>query len=85
VVRDRFLSEHLTQFSIEKFNLAERQSTISTRIIDLFSLPSGKRDSVVAIVAQPKRAKNNVVKEIANAIAAGNQLTPGLSLLAINR
>ena len=38
VVRDRVSFEHLTPlFPQEKFKLAERQSTISTRIIDLFS------------------------------------------------
>jgi transcription termination factor Rho len=41
VVRDRVSFEHLTPvFQSEKFNLAARQSTISTRI-DLFS-PLGK-------------------------------------------
>ena len=38
VVRDRVSFEHLTPlFPQEKFKLAEKQSTISTRIIDLFS------------------------------------------------
>src|SRR5690606_7191815 len=42
VVRDRVSFEHLTPvFPKEKFRLAEKQSTISTRIIDLFS-PIGK-------------------------------------------
>ncbi|MEC8402163.1 MAG: Rho termination factor N-terminal domain-containing protein, partial [Bacteroidota bacterium] len=42
VVRDRVSFEHLTPlFPDEKFNIAEKQSTISTRIIDLFS-PVGK-------------------------------------------
>jgi transcription termination factor Rho len=53
VVRDRVSFEHLTPvFPSEKFKLAERQSTISTRIIDLFSpMDSGM------IVAQPKTVK----------------------------
>jgi transcription termination factor Rho len=37
VVRDRVSFEHLTPVFHQKFNLAARQSTISTRIIDLFS------------------------------------------------
>ena len=38
VVRDRVSFEHLTPlFPQEKFNLADKQSTISTRIMDLFS------------------------------------------------
>ena len=42
VVRDRVSFEHLTPlFPQEKFNIAERQSNISTRIIDLFA-PIGK-------------------------------------------
>jgi transcription termination factor Rho len=46
VVRDRVSFEHLTPvFPSEKFNLAARQSTISTRIIDLFS-PLGKDNAV---------------------------------------
>ena len=41
-VRDRVAFEHLTPlFPKEKFNIAEKQSTISTRIMDLFS-PIGK-------------------------------------------
>ena len=42
VVRDRVSFEHLTPlFPQEKFNIAEKQNTVSTRIIDLFS-PLGK-------------------------------------------
>jgi transcription termination factor Rho len=71
VVRDRVSFEHLTPvFPSEKFNLAERQSTISTRIIDLFS-PIGKGQRGM-IVAQPKTGKTMLLKEIANAIAANH-------------
>ena len=43
VVRDRVSFEHLTPlFPQEKFNLAEKQSTISSRIMDLF-LPHWER------------------------------------------
>jgi transcription termination factor Rho len=55
---------------IRKFNLAARQSTISTRIIDLFS-PLGKGQRGM-IVAQPKTGKTMLLKEIANAIAANH-------------
>ena len=42
VVRDRVSFEHLTPlFPEEKFNISSKESTISTRIIDLFS-PIGK-------------------------------------------
>ena len=42
IVRDRVSFEHLTPlFAEEKFNLAESGSSLSTRIIDLFS-PIGK-------------------------------------------
>ncbi len=71
VVRDRVAFEHLTPlFPQEKFNLAERQSTISTRIIDLFS-PIGKGQRGM-IVAQPKTGKTMLLKDIANAIAANH-------------
>ena len=71
VVRDRVSFEHLTPvFPSEKFKLAEKQSTISTRLIDLFS-PIGKGQRGM-IVAQPKTGKTMLLKEIANAIAANH-------------
>jgi transcription termination factor Rho len=71
VVRDRVSFEHLTPvFPSEKFKLAEKQSSISTRIIDLFS-PIGKGQRGM-IVAQPKTGKTMLLKEIANAIAANH-------------
>ncbi len=71
VVRDRISFEHLTPlFPKEKFNLAERQSTVSTRIIDLFS-PIGKGQRGM-IVSQPKTGKTMLLKDIANAIAANH-------------
>ena len=71
VVRDRVSFEHLTPlFPTEKFNLADKQSTVSTRIIDLFA-PIGKGQRGM-IVAQPKTGKTMLLKEIANAIAANH-------------
>ena len=71
VVRDRVSFEHLTPvFPNEKFRLAEKESTISTRIIDLFS-PIGKGQRGM-IVAQPKTGKTMLLKDIANAIAANH-------------
>ena len=71
VVRDRVSFEHLTPlFPQEKFNLSERQSSISTRIIDLFS-PIGKGQRGM-IVSQPKTGKTMLLKDIANAIAANH-------------
>ncbi|WP_428225088.1 transcription termination factor Rho [Flavobacterium sp.] len=71
VVRDRVSFDHLTPvFPTEKFKLAEKQSTISTRIIDLFS-PIGKGQRGM-IVAQPKTGKTMLLKDIANAIAANH-------------
>lgn len=71
VVRDRVSFEHLTPlFPEEKFNIAERQSNISTRIIDLFS-PIGKGQRGM-IVAQPKTGKTMLLKDIANGIAANH-------------
>jgi transcription termination factor Rho len=71
VIRDRISFEHLTPiFPKEKFNLAERGSTISTRILDLFA-PIGKGQRGM-IVAQPKTGKTMLLKEIANAIATNH-------------
>jgi len=71
VVRDRISFEHLTPvFPTEKFNLADRNSTVSTRIIDLFS-PIGKGQRGM-IVAQPKTGKTMLLKDVANAIAANH-------------
>lgn len=68
VVRDRVLFEHLTPlFPNEKFELAGRGSTISTRLIDLFA-PIGKGQRGM-IVAQPKTGKTMLLKDIANAIS----------------
>lgn len=71
VVRDRIAFEHLTPlFPQEKFKLAEKQSTVSTRIMDLFA-PIGKGQRGM-IVSQPKTGKTVLLKEIANAIAANH-------------
>ena len=67
-VRDRTSFEHLTPlFPNEKFNLSDSNSTLSTRIIDLFA-PIGKGQRGM-IVAQPKTGKTMLLKEIANTIA----------------
>ena len=71
VVRDRVSFEHLTPlFPDEKFNICDKQPTVSTRIIDLFS-PIGKGQRGM-IVAQPKTGKTMLLKAIANGIAANH-------------
>ncbi len=71
VVRDRVAFEHLTPlFPQEKFTLAEKQATISTRIMDLFS-PIGKGQRGM-IVSQPKTGKTMLLKDVTNAIAANH-------------
>jgi transcription termination factor Rho len=71
VVRDRVSFEHLTPlFPQEKFNLSDKQSSISTRVIDLFS-PIGKGQRGM-IVSQPKTGKTMLLKDVANAIAANH-------------
>ncbi|MDG1380010.1 MAG: transcription termination factor Rho [Flavobacteriaceae bacterium] len=71
VVRDRVSFEHLTPlFPQEKFNIAEKQSTISSRIMDLFA-PIGKGQRGM-IVSQPKTGKTMLLKDVANAIAANH-------------
>jgi transcription termination factor Rho len=84
IVRDRVSFEHLTPlFPQEKFNLAERQSTISTRIIDLFS-PIGKGQRGM-IVAQPKTGKTMLLKDIANGIAANHPEVYQIILLIVQK
>ncbi len=71
IVRDRVSFEHLTPlFAEERFNLAQKGSSLSTRIIDLFS-PIGKGQRGM-IVAQPKTGKTMLLKDVANAIAANH-------------
>tara|TARA_Y100001968_G_C19419234_1_gene750786 strand:- start:855 stop:2312 length:1458 start_codon:yes stop_codon:yes gene_type:complete len=70
-IRDRVAFEHKTPlFPDEKFKIVEKDSTISTRLIDLFS-PIGKGQRGL-IVAQPKTGKTVLLKEVANAIAANH-------------
>jgi len=71
IVRDRVSFEHLTPlFPDEKFILADKNNTISTRVMDLFS-PIGKGQRGM-IVSQPKTGKTMLLKDIANAIAANH-------------
>lgn len=84
VVRDRISFEHLTPlFPQEKFNIAEKQSSISTRIMDLFA-PIGKGQRGM-IVSQPKTGKTMLLKDIANAIAANHPEVYQLILLIDER
>ncbi len=70
-IKDRVAFEYLTPlFPQEKFNLAGRNSTLSTRIVDLFA-PIGKGQRAM-IVAQPKTGKTILLKDIANAISANH-------------
>jgi transcription termination factor Rho len=70
-IRDRVPFEHLTPlFPDEKFNLAGKFSSISSRVVDMFA-PIGKGQRGL-IVAQPKTGKTMLLKDIANAIAANH-------------
>ncbi|ASK31487.1 transcription termination factor Rho [Chryseobacterium sp. T16E-39] len=70
-IKDRVAFEYLTPlFPEEKFNLTGSNSTISTRIVDLFA-PIGKGQRAM-IVAQPKTGKTMLLKDIANSIAANH-------------
>ena len=71
IVRDRVSFEHLTPlFPNEKFNLADKNSSLSTRIMDMFA-PIGKGQRGM-IVSQPKTGKTMLLKDIANAIAGSH-------------
>ena len=70
-VRYRVPFDYLTPlFPHEKLNLSGKGSTMSTRVIDMFT-PIGKGQRGL-IVAQPKTGKTVLLKEVANAIAANN-------------
>ncbi|WP_417428240.1 transcription termination factor Rho [Halpernia sp.] len=70
-IKDRVAFEYLTPlFPQEKFNLAGKGSTLSTRIVDLFA-PIGKGQRAM-IVAQPKTGKTMLLKDIANAISSNH-------------
>ena len=70
-IKDRVAFEYLTPlFSQEKFNLTGKNSTLSTRIVDLFA-PIGKGQRAM-IVAQPKTGKTMLLKDIANSISANH-------------
>jgi len=70
-VRDRVPFDFLTPlFPTERLNLFTKASDLSTRIMDLFT-PIGKGQRGL-IVAQPKTGKTNLLKEVANAIAANH-------------
>ena len=84
IVRDRVSFEHLTPlFPNEKFNLSDKNNTISTRVIDLFS-PIGKGQRGM-IVSQPKTGKTMLLKDVANAIAANHPEVYQLILLIDER
>ena len=70
-IKDRVAFEFLTPlFPEEKFNLTGKNSTLSTRIVDLFT-PIGKGQRAM-IVAQPKTGKTMLLKDIANSISANH-------------
>lgn len=70
-IKDRVSFEFLTPlFPEEKFNLTGKNSTLSTRIVDLFT-PIGKGQRAM-IVAQPKTGKTMLLKDIANSISANH-------------
>lgn len=70
-IKDRVSFEFLTPlFPQEKFNLAGKNATLSTRIVDLFA-PIGKGQRAM-IVAQPKTGKTMLLKDIANSISANH-------------
>jgi len=70
-VRDRVPFDFLTPlFPSEKLSLFTKPADYSSRIIDLFT-PIGKGQRGL-IVAQPKTGKTNLLKEVANSIAANH-------------
>lgn len=67
-IKERFTFENLIPlFPNKKFNLSGKNSSISTRIIDLFA-PIGKGQRAL-FVAPPKTGKTNLLKDCANCIS----------------
>lgn len=70
-IRDRVPFDYLTPlFPTERLRLSDNNSSLSTRIMDLFT-PIGKGQRGL-IVAQPKTGKTMLLKEVANAIATNH-------------
>lgn len=85
-VRDRVPFDYLTPlFPEQKFDLTSdpKASNVSTRIMDLFS-PIGKGQRGL-IVAQPKTGKTQLLKDVANAIAANHPESYMIILLVDER
>ncbi|MFN5620019.1 MAG: transcription termination factor Rho [Flavobacteriales bacterium] len=83
-VRDRVPFKFLTPlFPYERFHLADNNSNISMRIMDLFA-PIGKGQRGM-LVSQPKTGKTTLLKDIANAIAKNHPETYLIVLLIDER
>ncbi len=83
-VRDRVPFKFLTPlFPEERFRVADKNSNISMRIMDLFS-PIGKGQRGM-IVSQPKTGKTTLLKDVANAIAQNHPETYLIILLIDER
>lgn len=83
-VRDRVPFKYLTPlFPQEKFKLADNNTNISMRVMDLFA-PIGKGQRGM-IVAQPKTGKTVLLKDVANAIAQNHPETYLIILLIDER
>ena len=83
-VRDRIPFKFLTPlFPQERFHLADNNSNVSMRIMDLFA-PIGKGQRGM-IVSQPKTGKTTLLKDVANAIAMNHPETYLIVLLIDER
>lgn len=83
-VRDRVPFTYLTPlFPEERFRIADDNSNISMRIMDLFA-PIGKGQRGM-IVSQPKTGKTTLLKDVANAIAQNHPETYLIILLIDER
>jgi transcription termination factor Rho len=83
-VRDRVPFKFLTPlFPYERFHIADNNSNISMRIMDLFA-PIGKGQRGM-LVSQPKTGKTTLLKDIANAIAKNHPETYLIVLLIDER
>ena len=83
-VRDRVPFKFLTPlFPYERFHIADNNSNLSMRIMDLFA-PIGKGQRGM-LVSQPKTGKTTLLKDIANAISMNHPETYLIILLIDER
>ena len=83
VVRDRVSFEHLTPiFPQEKFNIADKQASVSTRIIDLFS-PIGQQPFNPIVSIASRMVTQIALQHVGAAVVSINGINPVTDIDAV--